>query len=88
MFHIYVPITVDYAWGSSEGIDGAIATQRSWAVLEIEATAVPTGLDGAPCMSKEETTDRVPVYNLEGKRMSNTMSPNIFIIKGKKYIHQ
>ena len=88
LFHIYVPITVDYAWGSSEGIDGAIATQRSWAVLEIEATAVPTGLDGAPCMSKEETTDRVPVYNLEGKRMSNTMSPNIFIIKGKKYIHQ
>ena len=88
LFHIYVPITVDYAWGSSEGIDGAIATQRTWAVLEIEATAVPTGLDGAPCMSKEETTDREPVYNLEGKRMSNTMSPNIFIIKGKKYIHQ
>lgn len=85
-FHIYIPVTVDYAWGVTNGIDGDVATQRTWAALEIEATAVPTGLDKVTWLADEEGD--APVYNLQGQRVTNTAASGIYIINGKKFIRQ
>ncbi len=82
-FHIYVPVTVDYAWGQTEGIDGDVATQRVWAVLDIEATSEPTGISQTDVAEggSHETT-----FTIDGHQVKSTSLPALYVVKGRKFV--
>ena len=82
-FHLYIPISVDYAWGQTEGLDGKPATQVVWAAIEIEATAAPTSISRVEPSVESGTT---AVYTLDGRQVKPTGNPSLYVVKGKKFV--
>lgn len=82
-FHLYIPVSVDYAWGTTEGIDGRPATQLVWAALEIEATAEPTAIGS---IGQPAGENRQVLYSTDGRRAGQTAPASVYIVKGKKFV--